>query len=140
MIINAFGDDGAVLLREAVRTFSGVEARGDEFLQTTGAVAQLAVEEGQVVGWCWGYFMPRPDGVAMAYVHEIEVLESRRRKDVGGQLMKAFADVVASRGASKMFLTTGASNEAARHLYDALGGGLAAQGPTVNYWFALPLS
>ena len=140
MITDAFADDGAVLLRDAVRTFRGIDARGAEFLETAGAVAQLAVEEGEVVGWCWGYFMVRPDDTAMAYVHELEVVESRRRKGVGGQLMKAFADVVASRGASKMFLTTGASNEAARHLYDALGGKLAAQGPTVNYWFALPLS
>lgn len=40
-------------------------------------------------------------------------------------------------GATKMFLTTGAENTAERSLYDAMGGGLAAQGPTVNYWFLL---
>jgi hypothetical protein len=38
-----------------------------------------------------------------------------------------------------MFLTTGGANRPARALYDALGGGLAEQGPTVNYWFLLPL-
>ncbi len=36
-----------------------------------------------------------------------------------------------------MFLTTGEENLAARSLYESLGGGLAAQGPTVNYWFLL---
>jgi hypothetical protein len=36
-----------------------------------------------------------------------------------------------------MFLSTAESNRAARRLYDAMGGGLAAQGPTVNYWFTL---
>jgi hypothetical protein len=36
-----------------------------------------------------------------------------------------------------MFLTTGEDNTAARSLYEAMGGGLAEQGPTVNYWFLL---
>ena len=40
-------------------------------------------------------------------------------------------------GATKMFLTTGAENIAARSLYEAMGSGLASQGPTVNYWFLL---
>jgi hypothetical protein len=41
-------------------------------------------------------------------------------------------------GAGKMFLTTGEANAAARRLYESMGAGLATQGPTVNYWFALP--
>jgi hypothetical protein len=36
-----------------------------------------------------------------------------------------------------MFLTTGEANAPARALYDSMGGGLADQGPTVNYWFLL---
>jgi hypothetical protein len=41
-------------------------------------------------------------------------------------------------GATKMFLTTGEGNTAARHLYESMGAGPATQGPTVNYWFLLP--
>ena len=41
----------------------------------------------------------------------------------------------AQAGATRLFLTTGAENIAARSLYDAMGGGLASQGLTVNYWF-----
>jgi hypothetical protein len=40
-------------------------------------------------------------------------------------------------GATKMFLTTGAENIAARSLYEAMGGGPASQGPIVSYWFLL---
>jgi hypothetical protein len=29
------------------------------------------------------------------------------------------------------------ANTAARRLYESMGAGLATQGPTVNYWFAL---
>ncbi|HEY8458232.1 MAG TPA: hypothetical protein VIL34_21750 [Actinopolymorphaceae bacterium] len=43
----------------------------------------------------------------------------------------------ASLGATKMFLTTGAANVAARTRDESMGGGLASQGPTVNYWFLI---
>lgn len=43
----------------------------------------------------------------------------------------------AQAGASRMLLTTGEANVPARALYESLGGGLAAQGPTVSYWFLL---
>ena len=53
--------------------------------------------------------------------------------------MQTFARSASERGASKMFITTGEAS-AAGQLYDSLGGGLAEQGPTVNYWFRLPLT
>lgn len=52
-------------------------------------------------------------------------------------LVTAFMRAGRSAGATKMFLTTGAENQPARKLYDSLGGGLATQGATVNYWFLL---
>lgn len=54
--------------------------------------------------------------------------------------MRAFASAAAGAGAFKMFLATGESNEPARRLYDTLGGAVAEQGPTVNYWFTLHLT
>ncbi|MFB6877842.1 GNAT family N-acetyltransferase [Streptomyces sp. NPDC056323] len=59
------------------------------------------------------------------------------RRGVGRDLLRAFMEAGAKAGATKMFLTTGEANMAARSLYESLGGGLAAQGPTVNYWFLL---
>lgn len=67
------------------------------------------------------------------------LLSSGVARALAANLMKAFAEVAAARGASKMFSTTGGSNEPPRRLYDSLGGSLAAQGPTANYWFGLPL-
>ena len=51
--------------------------------------------------------------------------------------LAAFMRAGAQAGATTMFLTTGEANAAARALYDSLGGGLATEGPTVNYWFRL---
>jgi ribosomal protein S18 acetylase RimI-like enzyme len=73
----------------------------------------------------------------MLYLHQLEVAVEHRRSGIGRQLLLAFMTAGAEVGATKMFLTTGAGNTAARRLYDSVGGGLAAQGPTVNYWFLL---
>ena len=67
----------------------------------------------------------------------IELDEPYRRQGVGRRLLEAFMEAGRSAGASKMFLTTGEANMPARRLYEALGGGVEAQGPTVNYWFLL---
>jgi ribosomal protein S18 acetylase RimI-like enzyme len=81
--------------------------------------------------------MVRPDETSMIYLHELDVVESFRRRGVGRELVRSFMDAGRSLGASRMFLTTGATNEPARALYEQLGAGLAEQGPTVNYWFQL---
>jgi ribosomal protein S18 acetylase RimI-like enzyme len=73
----------------------------------------------------------------MLYLHQQEVAKAHRRQGVGRALLGAFMRAGAQTGATKMFLTTGESNTPARALYESMGGGFAAQGPTVNYWFLL---
>lgn len=84
-----------------------------------------------------GFHLVRPDGSSMLYLHHLEVAEPCRRQGIGRRLLGAFMTAGAQFGASKIFLTTGENNTAARRLYESMGGGLAAQGPTVNYWFLL---
>ncbi|GAA1603364.1 hypothetical protein GCM10009804_69740 [Kribbella hippodromi] len=126
----------ADLLKRAVRTFLNADA-APEYLETPGALTFVAVSTEETVGWCWGYHLPRPDGSSMLYLHQLAVAERFRRKGIARALISTFINSGRAAGATKMFLTTGAENTAARRLYDSLGGGLAAQGPTVNYWFLL---
>jgi ribosomal protein S18 acetylase RimI-like enzyme len=121
-----------LLLEQAVRKFMGVEGATD-----SGGLTFVALDGPEVVGWCWGYHLVRPDGSSMLYLHQLEVDEAYRRTGIGRRLLGAFMNEGARAGATKMFLTTGAGNSAARALYDGMGGGLASQGATVNYWFLL---
>jgi GNAT superfamily N-acetyltransferase len=124
------------LLGQGAQLFMG-RAADEAYLRSPTSLAFVAVVGSEVVGWCWGYHLPRPDGTSMLYVHQLKVAEAHRGQGIGRELVTTFMTAGAAAGASKMFLTTGADNTAARALYDSLGGGLAEQGPTVNYWFLL---
>jgi GNAT superfamily N-acetyltransferase len=130
------GADEPDLFDRAVRRFRGVKS-GKRFLDATGTVSFLAVEKGDVVGWCWGQHIECPDGTSMLYLHELDVAEAHRRKGFAVALVEAFLDEGRNLGALKAFLTTGTRNAPARALYERLGFGLAEQGPTESYWIQL---
>ncbi|MCM4084983.1 GNAT family N-acetyltransferase [Paractinoplanes hotanensis] len=127
----------AGLFETVVRRFAGDTNGAVAFAQSPGTIAFVAVEDHDVQGWCWGYLLARPDATTMLYLHNLEVAEHCRRQGIGRELLRSFMAAGAELGASKMFLITGAENRAARSLYESMGAGLAAQGPTVNYWFPL---
>lgn len=121
----------------AAALFGMVAGGGQAFLEAPHALAFVARRSEQILGWCWGYHLPRPDASSMLYLHRLEVASEHRRQGIGRALLRAFMSAGAQAGATRMFLTTGQGNAPARALYESLGGGLAAQGPTVSYWFQL---
>jgi ribosomal protein S18 acetylase RimI-like enzyme len=125
------------LFERAVDTFRGLTGGGQAYLESPGALAFVALRGRDVSGWCWGYHLIRPDRSSMLYLHQLEVAEFHRGQGIGRALLGAFMRAGAQSGATKMFLTTGEANAPARALYESMGGGLVAQGPTVNYWFPL---
>jgi ribosomal protein S18 acetylase RimI-like enzyme len=136
-VILRVSPDDVEAFAEAARRFGGGDAGVLGFAESPGTVAFVAVEGGEVEGWCWGYVMARPDGRSMIYLHNLEVAEDRRGRGVGRELLRSFMEVGREGGADKMFLITGEHNVAARRLYESLGAEPAAQGPTVSYWFPL---
>jgi ribosomal protein S18 acetylase RimI-like enzyme len=146
-VVVEVGQDAFVILRasltatevleQATRRFAGIGSDATAFVQSPGSIAFVAMDDHEVQGWCWGSLMARPDGTSMLYLHHLEVAESCRRQGVGRELLRSFMEAGVQLGAAKMFLITGEDNVSARSLYESMGAGLAAQGPTVNYWFPL---
>lgn len=137
MVLDASSVAQVDLLRQAALRF-GDEDRVTAFVEAPGARAFVAVEDADdVIGWCWGHHLVRPDAPPMLYLHALEVVEGRRRHGHGRALLDAFMRAGKAAGATKMFLSTARANEPARRLYESVGGALAAQGPTLNYWFLL---
>ena len=127
---------GPTAVEQAVSKFMGVKA-GQAYSVSPSTMTFVARAGEEITGWCWGYRLVRPDDSSMLYLHQLEVDEAHRRQGIARDLMTAFMEAGASSGSTKMFLTTGADNTPARTLYESMGGGLASQGPTVNYWFML---
>ena len=40
----------------------------------------VALAGSEILGWCWGYQLIRPDDSSMLYLHQLEVDETHRRK------------------------------------------------------------
>lgn len=139
-MITQISRDDLSLLERAVRRFRDGAAEADvvrAFADTPTALALVAADEEEILGWCWGHLLARPDTASMLYVHQLEVSEDHRRRGIGRDLLRAFMAAGVKAGATTMFLTTNEANAPARSLYDSLGGGLGMNGPTVNYWFRL---
>ncbi|OIV39383.1 GNAT family N-acetyltransferase [Mangrovactinospora gilvigrisea] len=138
-MITQISRDNLSLLERAVHHFRGA-AEADmvrAFADTPSALAFVAAHDTEVLGWCWGHHLTRPDSSSMLYVHQLDVADAHRRQGIGRDLLRALMETGAKAGATKMFLTTNEANTAARSLYESLGGGLGTHGPTVNYWFLL---
>jgi GNAT superfamily N-acetyltransferase len=123
------------LLARAVETFTGVRAPApDLFLEQPRTHAFVALDGEDVIGWCYGYELLRPEGRWMMFLKQIEVLEQRRREGVGRELLEAFVALARSKGHRRMWLYTDAGDRAARGLYEGAGG--APGDAKVGYWWA----
>jgi ribosomal protein S18 acetylase RimI-like enzyme len=80
----------------------------------------VAHDEGQVVGTLWLHIHDGW-GVRQAFVYDVEVDESQRRRGYGRAIMTAGEAYARGQGASAMELNVFAQNDIARSLYDKLG-------------------
>ena len=103
MIVDVTAPPGPALLARAAARF-GRAGTPAGFLASETALALVDVEGGEVLGWTYGYVLPRPDGTSMAYLHAIDVADDVRRRGRGGALLDAFLVAARSRGATKAFL------------------------------------
>ncbi len=121
-------------LASSVRKYKGKDG-ARAFSSERSGLAFVALDDDEVVGWCWGYDLVRPDGNRMIYIHEIEVDPGLRRRGLGRRMIGEVLDRAASVGAVKVFVITEKTNPAACGLYEATGARRAADGESVLYWW-----
>lgn len=81
-----------------------------------------AYADNDPIGWLWGVKIRRPDGRSMSYVHDVEVIEGRRRAGVATSLLEAAIALARRNGCDRLWLTTNVANEPAVALYQQTGG------------------
>lgn len=86
------------------------------------------------VGWAWGVRIRYPTGRIVTYLHQLDVVDSHRRRGIATMLVEASMSIAKQRGCTRFWLSTGAHNEVAQALYDRLGGDRKPLGD-VNYWW-----
>jgi len=66
-VITQISRDDLSLLERAVRHFCGVEEADvvRAFAETPIALAFVAADEAEILGWCWGHHLARPDSSSM---------------------------------------------------------------------------
>jgi GNAT superfamily N-acetyltransferase len=116
------GPEDWELLSRAVATFTeGDAAAPDLFLSDPRTHAFVALEREEVVGWCYGAELFRPEGRWMMLLYGIDVVERARRRRVGRELLDRFVELARSKGHDRMWLFTDAGRVAARALYEDAG-------------------
>ena len=104
-------DNVLPLVRDFVTSFEIVEPKFRQsyanILESSDAVALVAVDEGALIGYCLGFCHDTfyANG-SVAWLEEIMVSSSHRRQRVGESLMTSFEDWAKSKGAVLSALAT----------------------------------
>lgn len=126
----------AVRLEEDVQWQVMDAALMDGFLANESNYLVAAYDDdGTPAGFVLGYRLNRMDSIKnMMYVHEVSVVENRRRQGVGKAIMGEMIRICRAEGFVKMFLGTDKDNLPANRLYSTTGG-IPGGGNAVGYWW-----
>lgn len=125
------------LLDAAVRRFRAVVVKDHApFLEDPSTIAFVAVEDGAVVGWVWGWRQRHVCGYSQVQLYEVGVAEPARRRGIGRALLMAFREHAIREGHRRMWLFTDEDNQPAKALYEATGGHPSPH-DDAGYWWQL---
>jgi ribosomal protein S18 acetylase RimI-like enzyme len=129
--------DETLLQRLATRFKEHVptEEAAHEFLADHRHLVFAALDDEEVLGFAYGYLLPRIDGRTAAFFYELEVGEEHRRRGLGRALTEAMLEEARASGADHVWVQTDEQNEAAKRTY--LGAGASRIGQDVLFGWHL---
>lgn len=93
-----------------------------DFLADPYTLLMVAQEDdGELVGWLFGYELLRPDGRRMMLIHQVEVAAAARRRGHGRSLVDAALGVARARGHAEVLAVGGPGDPGARALFAGCG-------------------
>lgn len=105
------------------------------FLADPANLLLTAEVDGRPAGQLLGYILQRWDNLRpMAFLYSIDVIEAFQRRGIGRQLVEGFLDEGRKAGCSEAFVITNRSNEAAKALYETVGGKMAEGDELMYEW------
>ncbi len=122
--------------------FADPEA-AQRFLQNPANWFFAALWEETVIGFTYGYALPRLNGSKnMLYLHEVGVAQRYHRQGIGTQMMRALQNICAESNIGKIFLFTDSRNAPANALYRKLGGEVSPSsgGNDTAYFFPIQMN
>ena len=100
------------------------------FLQREGCYGFVAADD-KIVGFAYGYVLPRPDGKKDFYLHAMDIAMEMQGMGHGTKLVRFINHWRKQNGCRKMFLITNQSNQAACRCYRNAGGNAPAEDDVV---------
>lgn len=131
-------DDSALLARVVPDVFDGpVDPRWSaEFVADPRHHLAVALVDGRVVGMASALHYVHPDKAPELWINEIGVAPTHREDGLGKRLLQALFARGRELGCTEAWVLANRSNDAARRLYEAVGG-KEAPIPSVMYSFSL---
>jgi aminoglycoside 6'-N-acetyltransferase I len=137
--ITILGPGDQATLRDLLPEVFDLPLRGDlvrEFLGDPRHHLAVAVDHGHVVGFASAVHYIHPDKDAELWINEVGVAPGHRRVGLGKELLRALFRLGRGLGCREAWVLTERDNNAARGLYEALGG-VEPSTETVMFSFVL---
>ncbi len=123
--ITILGPGDQATLRDLLPEVFDLPLRGDlvrEFLGDPRHHLAVAVDQGHVVGFASAVHYIHPDKDAELWINEVGVAPAHQRVGLGKELMRALFRLGRGLGCREAWVLTERDNNAARGLYESLGG------------------
>jgi len=105
------------------------------WLSRPSNVLIAATQDGIPVGFALGYLLDRVDEArTMLFFYETEVAASHRKQGIGRRLVEMMKEIAREEKVTKMWVQTDPSNNAARTLYQSMGGIEIASSDALYVW------
>jgi ribosomal protein S18 acetylase RimI-like enzyme len=135
MNIRRLGPGDEATAQEAYRLFGPKqEMEAESFLRRPEVRLFVAEDDGEVLGWVYGFVLTHPDGATSTLLYALDVAANARGRGVARQLVTACVSGAQTEGCAEAWVVTPESNPGGIATYSATGAQRDPQSQAVFTW------